>query len=202
MNLLNDLTMQQILARIVACLLFMGVHGLVLAGIARAFGNRRPAWDGRLTPNPFVHFTLPALFMSVLFHAAWIRPMRIEPAETRGGRGGVALVALIALALTLAVVPLIDQVRPLAATHMPRTAGYVAIVLLTEAQRLFTVSVVLNLLPLPVLTGRLFLLAAWPRLDRRFRRAEPLAAALLVVVLVAGWWPDVTPLTGYLSRLN
>jgi hypothetical protein len=60
-------------------------------------------------------------------------------------------------------------------------------------QQVTAASVALNLLPLPVLTAGHLLVAAMPRAAPRLRRAQPVAAALLVVALVAGWLPDPGP---------
>lgn len=202
MAVLNDLTMQQILARIMGCLIFCALHGGLLAGISALFGNRQPLWDGRLSLNPFQHLPLPALFMSILFHSAWIRPMRIDPAATKGGRLALPLIALLALGLTLLAIPLFDLLRSLAVDHLPPAGGFAAIECLTEAQRIILASVLLNLLPLPVLTGRLFLIALAPQLQKRLTRLEGPATALIVIALIAGWWPDFGWLLRYVSRLG
>lgn len=202
MSLLNDLTMQQILARIAGFLIFSGLHGAILAALALALGNRNPAWEGRLTANPFAQVSFAALVTAVLFHAAWVRPMRIDPAHTRGGRLGLVAIVLAGLGLTLLAIPLIDLLRPLAATHLPRTFGYAVLLVLAQTQMIVLVSVVLNLLPLPGLTGGLLLVAAAPDRAQRLRRTEPVAIALLIAVLVAGWWPDATPLMAMVSRLH
>lgn len=193
MTLLNDLTMQVLLSRIAAFLLFAAIHGGALAALAVLLKARGPWRQERRTLNPLAHLSMPGLAMAVLFRSGWIRPMHIETEGMRGGRLGLVAIALGALAISLAMVPLADLLRPLVAAGLPRTAGYAVLRVIVAFQDLSLASVALNLLPLPGLTAGLVLQAVLPGHTARLRRLQGPVAVLLVVVLVAGWFPDPLP---------
>jgi hypothetical protein len=94
---------------------------------------------------------------------------------------------------TIGLVLLINPLRPILATVLPGTAGYMTLLLAQQIQEVVIVSTVLNLLPVPTLTGNLFAVAAFPSAARRMRKLEPVFAGLLMVALVAGWCPDMLP---------
>jgi hypothetical protein len=193
MALLNDITPQMLVLRALAYLVFCGWHGLMLAGIARLLGDRTPGFDGRLTADPFAHLAPSGLFMAALFGIGWIRPMRLDPAAMRGGRLGLAACALGALAASLVLVFALNALRPLLASSLSGTAGYTAVLLAQQVQEVTIASTVFNLLPVPMLTGNLLAVAAFPAAARRMRKLEPLCAGLLVAALIAGAVPDVLP---------
>ena len=195
MSLLNDLTMQLLLSRIAGLLLFVAIHGGILAAMATIMGAKGPSRDGRLTLNPFAHLSMPGLAMAILFRSGWSRPMHIAYEELRGGRITMIIIAIAALAFSLLMVPLIDLLRPLIASEPPRTAGYTVIQAIVAFQEITLASVALNALPLPGLTAGLVLQALLPATQtKRFYRMEVPVAALLVICLVAGWLPDPLPM--------
>lgn len=195
MSLLNDLTMQLLLSRITGFLLYVALHGCILAVLATMLGAQGPARDGRLTLNPLAHLSMPGLAMAVLFRSGWSRPMHIAHEELRGGRIAMIAIAIAALAISLLMVPLLDLLRPLIASGLPRTAGYAVLQAIIAFQDVTLASVALNALPLPGLTAGLVLQALLPATQtKRFYRMEVPVAALLVIALVAGWLPDPMPL--------
>jgi hypothetical protein len=202
LGLLNDLTLQQIFSRLVAFLVVIAVHGCALAGLARLLGDKRPSYEGRLTLNPATHLSVPALAMAILFQMGWIRPMRFDIAALRFGRLGLVLLVLGSLLVTLLLVPAIGLLKPLLFTSLPRTAGMTALVLVENFQNLSIWFVVLNLLPIPVVTGSLLLIAAAPKLEPWLRRRETFMVVLLVGALVTGaaeWF--LGPTQGWLRTI-
>lgn len=182
--------MGEIVSRIAAVLLYAGIQGLLLAGMARLFGDKRPQYEGRLTANPFAQVSVWGAVMAALFAMSWVRPMRFDPAQNRLGRWGLVLVGVLALAVMVAVVPIVDLLRPLA-LMLPRTGGYAVIYVLTQLQILVMTSVALNVLPIPGLIGGVIWQAIWPGAERRLMRLEPFGLALVIVGIVAGWLPNV-----------
>lgn len=189
MNLLRELSVGEIVSRIAAAILYAGIQGLLLAGIARLMGDRRPQYDGRLTVNPFAQVSVWGVAMAALFAMSWIRPMRFDPQQNRLGRWGLVPTVLLALAGMVALVPLIDLLRPLALL-LPRTGGYAVIYVLSQLQIIAIASAALNLLPIPGLIGGAMLQAIWPGEERRLLRLEPFGLALVIVAIVAGWVPN------------
>ncbi|WP_116652978.1 hypothetical protein [Pelagibacterium sediminicola] len=186
MNLLHDITMVDIVSRIAAMLIFVMVHGGVLALLARLLGSFAPERAQRLTLNPFAHLSLWGLAMAVLFRTGWIRPLHIDPAELRGGRASLALIALAAILVSLALVPLLDLVRPLVAAGLPRTAGYAVLMVIITLQEVSLLSALLAALPFPGLTGGLLLVALFPGKAKLFKKLENPVLAALVICLIAG----------------
>jgi hypothetical protein len=186
MSFLQDLTLQQIFYRLVAFLIITGVHGFALAGIARLLGDPTPKYNARLTPNPFVHLSMPALAMAVLFRFGWIRPMKIKPENLRFGRFGLVLCWLGAVGLTLLLIPLLYPLRSVFALSLPRTAAFTVLGITDTLQSLALLFGLLNLLPLPLLTGSLLLEAAFPNLGEWMRRHETALTWIWVVAIVSG----------------
>lgn len=190
MNLLRELSMGEIVSRLIAAILYAGIQGLLLAGLARLFGDQRPAHDGRLTPNPFVHLSVWGAIMAGLFGMSWIRTIWFDAKANRLGRWGIVLVVVLGLAAMVALVPLLDLLRG-PALLLPRTGGYAVLYVLGQLQAVAIASTALNLLPVPGLIGGSVLQAIWPNAERRLRRLEPFGLALIIVAIVAGWLPNL-----------
>lgn len=201
MNLLRELSMGEIVSRVAAAILYAGIQGLLLAAIARLMGDRRPQYDGRLTGNPFAQVSVWGVAMAALFAMSWVRPMRFDPQQNRLGRWGLIAVALLALAGVVALVPLIDLLRPLA-LMLPRTGGYAVIYVLSQLQIIAIASAALNLLPIPGLIGGVLWQAIWPDAERRQMRLEPFGLALVIVAIVAGWLPNPATILLPLAQLR
>ncbi|RDE10067.1 hypothetical protein [Pelagibacterium lacus] len=186
MSLLHDLTMGAIVSRIAGMLIFVALHGGMLALMARLLGSAMPEKEGRLTASPLAHLSLWGLAMAVLFRAGWARPAHIDPAQLRGGRPALVAIAVAALLISLALVPLLDLARPWIAASMPRTAGYAVLTVIVAVQDISLLSVAINALPLPGLTGGLVLVALFPDRARLWRRLEIPVLAAIVILMVAG----------------
>lgn len=185
--------MGEITSRLAAVLIFAALQGLLIAGLARLLGDRRPAHDGRLTINPFNHVSVWGALIAALFGMSWIRSIWLDAGANRLGRLGAGLVPVLGLAAMLAILPLSDLLRPLF-LMLPRTGGYVTLYVLDQFQKLTLASVMLNVLPLPGLVAGGVLQAVWPGEERRLRRLEPFCLALVIVAIVAGWLPNLATL--------
>ena len=190
MNLLRELSMGEIVSRLAAVLLYAGLQGFVLGGLAWLLGDKRPFYDKRLTLNPFAHLSVWGALIAALFGMSWIRTLWYDAKSNRLGRWGVALVVLAGLMAMVALVPLLDLLRPLALL-LPRTGGYVVLYVLEQLQMMALASALLNLLPIPGLIGGGFLQAIWPDQERRWRKLEPFGLALVIVGIVAGFIPNL-----------
>lgn len=201
MSLLSDLTLQAIMTRIVGMLVFVAVSGGVLTLLVRLLSLPEARHDTAFTANPFVHLSLPGLAMAILFRTTWMRFRLVAPGGLKGGRLTLAGIALATLLAGLLLVLLLDPLRPLVANGLPRTLGYAVLLTIDATQKIALASLPLNLLPLPGLTGGLFLIAAFPGWERQIRRAVAPVQAALVIILILGWWPDFGAiLAPYLTR--
>lgn len=175
-----DFSVQQLLIRIVDCLIVVAVHGYALAGVARIMGDRGPQLDGRLTLNPFGHLDVIGAVALILTQLGWIRPIAIDPKAVHVGRLGLCVCVVVSLAATLAGCLALLALRLPALVFLPPTIAPSVISGLNDAVEMSTWFVVLNLLPLPPLTGAHLLVAIRPSL------ALPLAAVRLYAGLALG----------------
>ena len=193
MQFLRELSMGEIVSRLAAVLLYVGLQGFLLAGLARVLGDRRPQFEGRLSLNPFVHLSVWGAVMAALFAVSWPRPVWFDASQNRLGRWGVALVTLGALVAMIVLVVLVNLVQPVALV-LPRSGSYVVLYVLNQFKLIAVSATILNLLPLPGLIGGGWLQAIWPQAERRLRRAEPICLAVLVAVIVAGGYANPAPM--------
>jgi Zn-dependent protease len=182
---LNDFSLQQLVLRLLAMVVIAGVHGVAVAGAACAMGDPGPRYDGRLTPNPLVHLDVLGTLAGV-FSAGWIRPIAIDPAGLRTGRIGLVLVVLAGAAATLAGVIALRFVRPYLLPLLPDTTSALAFAFIETFGELGLWFALVNVVPLPPLTGSHLLVAIAPRWRDPLRRSRPYAAVLIAVLAVAG----------------
>src|SRR5215468_1309290 len=96
-----DLTLQQLVLRLIAYVFIAAVHGLAVAAVAGAMGDQGPRYDGRLGANPWAQLDIIGTASGVLFSVGWIRPIAIDPLQLRIGRIGLVVVVAVAAAATL-----------------------------------------------------------------------------------------------------
>jgi len=181
-----DLSVHQVAIRIGACLLVIAIHGLALAAIAWALGDRGPKFDGRLTANPFRHLDLIGTPVMILTQAGWIRPMVIDPAALRWGPLGLIICVLGSLAATLAGVALLLQLRIPVLTFLPNAFVPTIIATLNETVEVMAWFVSFNLMPLPPLTGMYLVAAIRPAIAPVLMRYQLYAALALGVLALTG----------------
>ena len=200
MDLLSDLSVSVVVTRVVAYLIIVAIHGFTLTLIADRLGDRDPAYQGRLTLNPFVQFSGPGLIAALIFRIGWGRPLSVDPTKLRWGRPGLVAVALGALLVLLAIVWLLNWVRLLLAASLSGTAAQTALAVVQEIQQQGLWFVLLNLLPIPALTGGLFLQALVPATGSWPTRYGLLAMVIVFALLTLGL-PQLLlgPLYGQLS---
>jgi Zn-dependent protease len=182
---LTDYSLQQLVLRLLGMVFVAAVHGLAVAGTACALGDPGPRYDGRLTPNPLSHLDVLGTLAGV-FSAGWIRPIAVDPAELRTGRVGLVLVVLAGTGATLASVVALRFVRPYLLPLLPDTTSALAFAFIETIGELSLWFALVNVVPLPPLTGSHLLVAIAPQLRDRLQRAQPYAAVLLAVLAVAG----------------
>ncbi|GLQ08763.1 peptidase M50 [Devosia yakushimensis] len=176
-----DLSLQQIIMRVLAMLVVTGQHGFALAGIAGLLGDKGPRYDGRLTGNPFTHLDLFGLLAAVASLCGWIRPMRIDAAELRQGRLGLVICVVASLAVVVAVGVLLLQLKPVAIALAPAAASNQITAWLQILAEMSVVFAVINLVPLPPFTGGHILAAVAPRL---WALVEPRVTIIAIALVV------------------
>jgi Zn-dependent protease len=182
---LTDYSLQQLVLRLLAMVFVAAVHGLAVAGTACALGDPGPRYDGRLTPNPLRHLDVLGTLAGV-FSAGWIKPIAIDPAELRAGRAGLVLVVLAGTGATLASVVALRFVRPYLLPLLPDTTSALAFAFIETIGELSLWFALVNVMPLPPLTGSHLLVAIAAQWRDHLRRSQPYAAVVIAVLAVAG----------------
>ena len=183
MGLLSDLTIQMIAFRVLALLIFSGVHGGAIAGTAVLLGDKGPKYDGRLTVVPFGHMHLVGSISLILFGLGWTKPIEIGPQEFRTGRMGIVAVILAGFVGLLVTAALLDALVPRALTTLSDTAALTTAAFLRTASSLAIWFALFSLVPIPPLTGGLLLKAFGIRVPQS---AQWGLVALLLVAVSSG----------------
>jgi Zn-dependent protease len=182
----NDLTLQQLVLRLIAYVFIAAIHGLAVAAAAVAMGDEGPRHDGRLRLNPLAHMDIIGTASGVLFSVGWIRPIAIDPAELGARRIGLAVIVVAGAAATLLSAVALRLVRPLLLPLLPDTASVTAFALIEIIGELSVWFALINVLPLPPLTGAHLLVAAAPAQAQIIGRIAPYAGLALAAVAATG----------------
>ena len=182
-----DFSLQQLVLRLCALLFIVAVHGLAVAATAVALGDPGPRHDGRLTLNPFAHLDILGGVSALLFSVGWIRPIAIDPAQLRTGRAGLALAVIAGATATLLSALALRLLRPMVLPLLPDTASAIAFALVEMTGKLSVWFALLNLLPVPPLTGSHLLMIAMPQSGHWIAKLRPFAAVLIAVLAATGW---------------
>jgi Zn-dependent protease len=187
----NDLTLQQLVLRLIAYVFIAAVHGLAVAAAAVAMGDQGPRYDGRLRFNPMTHLDIIGTASGVLFSVGWIRPIAIDPFELRLGRAGLAIVVAAGAAATLLSAIALRLVRPVLLPWLPDTASATAFALIEVTGELSVWFALTNILPLPPLTGAHLLAVAAPTYHKVIAKIAPYAGVALALVAATGVFAKV-----------
>ena len=190
---MTDLTLQQLVLRLIAFVFIAAFHGLAVAAVAVAMGDHGPRYDGRLSINPLAHLDIIGTASGVLFAVGWIKPIAIDPFELRSGRIGLVVAVATGLAATLLSAMALRWGRPFILPLLPDTASATVFSLIEFIGELSVWFALINVLPLPPLTGAHLLAVAAPAYSKVFMRIAPytglafaLAAASGIVTNVLG----------------
>jgi Zn-dependent protease len=182
----TDLSLQQLVLRLIAYLFIAGVHGFAVAAAAVVLGDAGPRHDGRLRPNPLAHLDLLGTTAGVLFSVGWIRPIAVDPAALRVGRIGLLAVMAAGAAASLVAVIMLRALRPLILPMLPDARSADLFALIETIGELSLWFALFNMLPLPPLTGAHWLSAIAPGWRGAIRWSEPYAGVVLAVIAASG----------------
>jgi Zn-dependent protease len=183
---LIDLSLQQLVLRLIAYAFIAGIHGFAVAATACALGDPGPGHDGRLRINPLAHLDVIGTAAGVLFSFGWIRPIAVDPVELRVGRAGLVVVVVTGLAATLLSAIALRLLRPLVLPLLSDTASAAAFALIETIGQLSLWFALFNLLPLPPLTGAHVITAMVPAWRAVIAKWQIYAAVVLAVIAATG----------------
>jgi Zn-dependent protease len=181
-----DLTPQQLILRFCALLFIAAVHGVTVAGAAVALGDAGPRHDGRLSLNPFAHLDILGGISAVLFSVGWIKPIAIDPAALRIGRIGLVVIVVVAAIEVLVFAVALQFGRPLLLPSLSDTPSTLTFGLIETIGQLSIWFALINLLPVPPLTGSHLLTAIMPAAGEFTRRYHIYFALALTALAATG----------------
>ena len=201
MSPLLEVTLQQLLLRFVGAVIILGFHGLVLAWLASFLGDEGPRHDGRATLNPVPHLGTLGTLGLLLLQVGWVKPLLLSPTEMRRPRLDPWLLALGALATLVMFILALKLIRQPLLSILPEQTGFFVLRLVNLTVELTLWFVVVNLVPLPPLTGGYALLGLWPRRASRTRRLSLFTGGALLILAALGWLqPLLQPLVDTLNN--
>lgn len=201
---LPEITVAQLLQRLVAGAVVLSVYGFVATRAAAAAGDQGPKHDGRLTFSPIPHLDVLGLVAMLFFRGGWMRPLAIDSREFTRQRHGALLVIASATVSLVALAVLAHTARQFALRLFDFDVGITVSTILLAISDLAVGTAVLGLLPIPPLLGSLWWCVARPGAERLSARPRVVLAgyAVLVVVLLSGvMTPVFRTLSAALARL-
>ncbi len=181
-----NLSFDQLIFAAIAFLVVAALHGFALAAAAGMMGDSSPRYEGRMTLNPFPQLDLLGLAAAVLTGAGWIRPVPLLPQHLRLGLLGVVICVVASVLVTVACVSALLMLRFEAITLLPDTPAAAAVAILNTIGRMGIWFGLVNLLPVPPLTGGQVLLALVPGLRDVVERYGILVSAVMLLIFVGG----------------
>jgi Zn-dependent protease len=187
----SDLTLQQVVLRLIAYVFIAAVHGFTVAAVAVAMGDQGPRHDGRLRVSPLAHLDILGTAAGVLFSVGWIKPIAVDPFELRLGRIGLPIVVAAGAAATLASAAVLRLIRPFLLPVLPDTASATTFALIEVIGDLSAWFALINVLPIPPLTGAHLLAVASPAYGKNIAKIAPYTGLVLAVVAATGLFTNV-----------
>lgn len=144
----------EIFTGVTAALLCICLHELSHGLVAYKLGDDTARQRGRLTLNPIKHLDLMGLFMMLVFHVGWAKPVPVNPNYFKNPKRGMALVALAGpvMNLFICVLGLLLYGMLLYPLSGSAVGEYVLDFLILMSSMSVGLAV-FNLLPLPPLDG-------------------------------------------------
>lgn len=189
---LPSLTLAQLLYRLVAVSIVIGVHGWAVAYLADRLGDPGPRYDGRRTLNPLSHLDVIGLVFGLFFRVTWIPRVDVDVSKLRGRVGG-AVIVIVGASVVLAIVSLAALfVRPWLLSLLPNDAALLASALLNTTADIAIATALVQLLPFPPFVGALLVpstarwKAVWIGPTARW-----IGIAIVVLAGLSGWIPGL-----------
>lgn len=150
------LSLPQLLQRLVAVLVVVGLHGWFAVALAERLGDPGPRQDGRRTASPLAHLDLVAVVHALFFRVPWMPRIDVDAANLRGRWLGALAMTIGASAGLAAVSAVLLAIRPFALSVLRDSAALNVSAMLGTTADLAIVAAVIHLVPVPPFVG-----AAW-----------------------------------------
>ena len=181
--LFGQLSLEQLIAAVVALLVGLTFHEFSHALLADQLGDHRPRAMGRLTLNPIPHIDPIGAAMLLLAGFGWAKPVMVNPAALRGGRRGMAIVAAagpianVVVAIAFAIVYRVLELTGIEEGFVTRLVELIV--------RFNVLLAIFNLIPIPPLDGSNVVLAFLPPSQAlAFQRYAPYGVFVLLLLII------------------
>ncbi len=196
-----DISLQELLIRVLSGLVIVAVHGYIQAWIAFRLGDSNSKEEGQITLNPMTHLSWLGFISYVIFLKGWGKPIRLdlERFPKRSNLVWVAFSGWLGL-LGLALIAL--SLRPLVLNSFSGDVGFTLVNFLSLLASGSLWFLLWSLIPLPPLSGFAFLAVIQPKICApAFRYVVAFEVALLLIA-ASDWIEGVLrPLQGWILRL-
>ncbi|ADO43715.1 peptidase M50 [Ketogulonicigenium vulgare] len=179
-----DLTLWQVVLRVIGGLVAISLFGAALSWMFRLMGDSGPHYDGRSKPNPATQISWIAMVGVVLVRFGWAKPLDVDPKKLHGGAIGSVIAVLGAMAVLVLLGNLALWASAYAVTLFPPPFGLNIQNILTTLAPICAATAVINLIPLPPFAGGYVLKAVAPAVYRRMPPAWIIGAALIALFYV------------------
>ncbi|HTJ59489.1 MAG TPA: hypothetical protein VL418_18290 [Devosiaceae bacterium] len=185
-----DLTLQTMLFQGLSLLIIAAVNGFVVSLVSKALGDPGPAYDGRLTLNPFPAVDILGALGALVFALGWIKPVVLTPKDLQPrGWGAAAIVLAGSLAVAILAV-LVSLLLPVVALTFPSTGAPLGQDFIAKFVHAALGFALVNLIPLPPLAGGYLLDALWPA-GAAFLRKYAIIVGIVLLGLLATGYPTL-----------
>jgi Zn-dependent protease len=179
----DNLSLDRLIAAVIALLVGLTFHEFSHALLADELGDHRPRAMGRLTLNPLAHIDPIGALMLIIAGFGWAKPVMVNPYALRNGRSGMAIVAAAGPAANLAVAVVFAVVF-----RVLDMAGFGSGFALSLVENVVLLNVLLalfNFIPIPPLDGYNIALAFLPpRTAMTFQRYAPYGILVLLLLIL------------------
>ncbi|MDH3942908.1 MAG: site-2 protease family protein [Anaerolineae bacterium] len=183
-----DLTMPELIARIVVLMVAFSVHEFAHAWTADYFGDNTPRSQGRLTLNPMAHLDPIGSLMLLLAGFGWARPVMVDiyaiQRRSPAGYMWVALAGPVSNFLMAAAAGLLIKFGLVTYSVQTSTIFPTPFLLVIVFVHLNLVLMLFNLIPIFPLDGEKILTHFLPPSGRQFMdQIRPYGPMLLMVLI-------------------
>ena len=143
-----------LVASVIPSLLCISFHELSHGMVAYALGDDTAKRAGRLSMNPLKHIDVMGLFMMMVFHVGWAKPVPVNMRKFRSPKAGMAVTALAGPLSNIVLSAVFIFVY--GALYLPlgsSAAGKFVLNLLLTGSYMSIGLAVFNLIPVPPLDG-------------------------------------------------
>lgn len=184
---------QAVLYRFLSLVFIVVVHGYALAYFSALLGDKGPKYDGRQTLNPITHLDMLGSFAMIFAGSGWIKPMNSDSQSWKYGKATSILAVVLSLIAVIALTWLCWNTRPLLVRYFAGgNLGFGIVGVLETITQAGIAFAVINLLPIPPLTGGVMLKAFAPGFYEKINKFSRYIGIAIFIIGITGVFSILT----------